>query len=140
MKERKHIWFLLGLQPAEMRLDVLERGSSDKNPELDTEHEPRALAVLKKQLPESERSVDYKFHALRLTIHGDARIDSMYVRQESKRWRAEFRRFLARCGLTLVEQNNMIETFAESMQNRIREIKDEEVGAIPLSQSLWGKK
>ena len=139
MKEPDYVWFLLGVKPMEMLLMVFAMGWSRKHPELATEHEPRALTVLKKQIPETEDTKGFKFHACRLTIYSDDSLDRIHSHKESKRWRDEFRRFLARSGLTLVEQKEMMEPVAESMLNLIRETDDAAVSIRPLSQSLWGK-
>lgn len=135
MKEPEHVWFLLGVKPAEMLLTVFAMGVSSQHLELATEHEPKALAMLKKRLPESEDTEGFKFHACRFTIGGD---DATLIK-ESKRWREEFRRFLARCDLTVVEQKEMVEAFAEATLELTRETLDAEVGIRPLSESLWGK-
>lgn len=137
MEEQAYVWFLLGLKPGENSLVVFNMGRSIQNPELLTEHEPRALAVLKKDLPESKDTEGFKLHACRLAV-GDDRPSQLY--KERKRWRDEFRRFLAKCDLTLVEQNEMIETFAEETINLIRDGGDGEARIRPLSQSMWGKK
>ena len=141
MKEPEHLWFLLGVEPQEMKLWLCAMGGSSTNPELATEHEPRALAVLKKHLAESgginEVPKELAFHACRLTLDGD---EPANVYKERKRWTGEFRRFLARCGLTQIEQKDMINAFAAELLSLVREKADAEAGVKPLSESLWGKK
>ncbi len=140
MEKIEYVWLLLGVKPEEMFMKVYAIGFSDKCPELDTEHEPRALGVLKKQIPEDEDIEGFKFHACRMTLYRDKHLKRAHVPKESKRWRDEMRRFLARCGLTVVEQKDMVEVFREGMLNFIRDLKHKGIGIAPLSESMWGKK
>lgn len=137
MTEQRYVWFLLGLKAEDNSLRVFAMGRSVHNPELKTEHEPRALAVLKKGLPKSENTEGFTLHASRISLGGT---DPNHVRKERKRWRDEFQQFLAKGGLTLVEQLDMIEAFAEETLNFMRGALDTKADMPPVSESLWGKK
>ena len=133
MSEQKHVWFLMGIKPGENNLLLFAMNWSEQGPEFATEHEPRALAAMKKRVPKEIEG--FRLHACRMTLYNDP----AHLQKEAKRWREELRRFFARCDLTVVEQKDLIEELREKLLSRFREIEDSKAGIKPLPESLWGK-
>lgn len=109
MAEPSYAWFLLGVEKETKVLEVINFAISDNVPELLTEHESRALQILKAR--STGDFTHWRLHACRLILsdHDDP--------IETKRTRNELLRFLRKCGFSPEEREERIEALVASVEN-----------------------